>query len=69
MCKGFLGFVDQYNLGFNLYDEENSGILENIGVVFVLFGVRNLIIIILIYDIKMGCFLDCLLIKYYFVVL
>lgn len=35
MCKGFQGFVDQYNSGFNLHDEENSSTLENTGAVFV----------------------------------
>lgn len=34
MCKGFQGFVDQYNSGFNLHDEENSSTLENTGAVF-----------------------------------
>lgn len=46
MCTGFQGFVDQYNSGFNLHDEENSSTLENTVAVFVLLGVRNLIIII-----------------------
>lgn len=36
MCKGFQGFVDQYNSGFNLHDEENSSTLENTGAVFVI---------------------------------
>lgn len=63
MCKGFQGFVDQYNSGFNLHDEENSSTLENTGAVFVLLGVRSLIIIISIHDIKMGRSSDCLLTK------
>lgn len=54
MCKGFQGFVDQYNSGFNLHDEENSSTLENTGAVFVLLGVRNLNIIISIHDIKLN---------------
>lgn len=65
MCKGFQGFVDQYNSGFNLHDEENSSTLENTGAVFVLLGVRSLIIIISIHDIKMGRSSDCLLTKYH----
>lgn len=65
MCKGFQGFVDQYNSGFNLHDEENSSTLENTGAVFVLLGVRNLNIIISIHDIKMGRSSDCLLTKYH----
>lgn len=60
MCKGFQGFVDQYNSGFNLHDEENSSTLENTGAVFVLLGVRNLNIIISIHDSS-----DCLLTKYH----